>query len=431
MTNEKEQQALKTDNKLSPLDILLEGSSQLLAEAKTFWFLGDWQALINIPEDKIEPHPERANIILLVASGYQQLGEFSLAERYCRAALEWGCDKKTVARVCIAGAYNVVGRIAALQGDEKKLEGAFSAAVDVGSKKDTELVAHTRAVREMASMGLLPQAAGLVSKKLDLLSNNPSKISNVDARISVLESELELLMHELSIGQQRLQVYRIEDKEQLGTHEVGSEAYIENLRRKSVSQLGQDLWVLEKTNYKTKGFFVEFGATDGVLLSNSYLLEKEFGWHGICAEPNPKFYERLQKNRTCIVSNQCIAGQSGDQVEFIFADEYGGMAKHASEDSHSEKRHAYKQSSGVSLLKTISLHDFLVLNKAPQKIDYLSVDTEGSEYEILSKFPFDEWDVQCVTVEHNYTERRNDIFFLLKSYGYERIEAQFDDWYFR
>ena len=51
------------------------------------------------------------------------------------------------------------------------------------------------------------------------------------------------------------------------------------------SQINQDIFVLYTLNWKRNGFFVEFGATDGMDLSNTYLLEKDFGWRGILSEP--------------------------------------------------------------------------------------------------------------------------------------------------
>ena len=65
--------------------------------------------------------------------------------------------------------------------------------------------------------------------------------------------------------------------------------------KKSKSQLRQDLFVLSQLNFKTNGFFVEFGATNGVDLSNTYLMEKEFGWSGILAEPARGWHKDLDK----------------------------------------------------------------------------------------------------------------------------------------
>jgi len=80
---------------------------------------------------------------------------------------------------------------------------------------------------------------------------------------------------------------------------------------------------------------------------------------------------------------------------------------------------------------TESLDDLLNRLKAPREIDYLSVDTEGSEYEILLTFPFDRWNVRLLTVEHNFSDTRTKLRFLLESHGYKCTEAQWDDWYER
>ena len=60
------------------------------------------------------------------------------------------------------------------------------------------------------------------------------------------------------------------------------------------SQLGQDLFVLIELGNKKEGFFIEIGAGDGFYLSNTYLLEKNFGWTGILVEPNKSFYNSFQ-----------------------------------------------------------------------------------------------------------------------------------------
>ena len=77
-------------------------------------------------------------------------------------------------------------------------------------------------------------------------------------------------------------------------------------------------------------------------------------------------------------------------------------------------------------------HDLLEKYNAPKYIDYLSIDTEGSEYEILKNFDFEKYVFKIITIEHNYTSMRDKIFTLLTSKGYKRKYenlSQFDDWY--
>lgn len=166
-----------------------------------------------------------------------------------------------------------------------------------------------------------------------------------------------------------------------------------------------------------------------MLLSNTYLLEQGYDWTGLCAEPNPAFFEKLQRNRRCLTLPDCIGPRSGEEVEFVLADEYGGFARHAELDNHASRRAAYRESGGLIRLTTIALDDFLRKHGAPRRIDYLSIDTEGSEYEILSAFPFEEWDIRLLTVEHNFTPIREDIRRLLEGHGYVRTKMKWDDWY--
>jgi hypothetical protein len=67
---------------------------------------------------------------------------------------------------------------------------------------------------------------------------------------------------------------------------------------------------------------------------------------------------------------------------------------------------------------TISLIDPLSEYGAPHEIDYLSIDTEGSEYEILEAFDFEKFHIKIITCEHNYTTNRENIYSLLAKNGY-------------
>ncbi|MEI6334673.1 MAG: FkbM family methyltransferase [Methylococcaceae bacterium] len=401
----------------------------LLERSRTQWQFGDWESLAKLERNTLQHHPDRAKLALLAAAGHIQLGDSNAARQFTRLAQDWGCSKKLISQLLISGLHNSLGRAAAISNQEQRAIKHFECSVAVVMPQaDIRLLGQNRIIRETAKLGLLPQAARLMAEELSAMKRE----ANLDSsRLSIFQTELELLHHELSLAQQRQQLYGTTNKEALPGVTINQDnpLWLEALKKRSVSQLGQDIWVLQKTGFKNNGYFVEFGATDGVLLSNSWLLEKEFGWQGICAEPNPKFFEQLKINRNCHVSPACITGQSGKKIEFILADAYGGSQEYADDDQHSDKRSAYRAAGHVVSLTGISLNDFLEHHKAPREIDYLSIDTEGSEFEILENFPFDQWNIRLLTIEHNFTERRADIRILMERHNYRCTEQQWDDWY--
>jgi FkbM family methyltransferase len=211
-------------------------------------------------------------------------------------------------------------------------------------------------------------------------------------------------------------------------------AFLSACRRylsESQSQLFQDAFVLSELGEKTDGFFVEFGATDGVLLSNTHLLETRFGWRGVLAEPARIWCDRLAANRACAIDLRCVAAASGGEITFneTTSPELSTIDRFSSGDQHADKRSAGARYQ----VQTVSLNDLLKEHGAPHDIDYLSVDTEGSELEILSAFDFDAFRPRIVTVEHNHVEQtRVGLHALLTAKGYTRkLEAfsAFDDWY--
>jgi FkbM family methyltransferase len=211
--------------------------------------------------------------------------------------------------------------------------------------------------------------------------------------------------------------------------------FLENLSE-SKSQLRQDLFVLSELGFKRNGFFVEFGATNGIDLSNSYILETKFGWNGILAEPAQKWHDDLRRYRNVSIETDCVWKSSGDKLVFNEVNDETHNGELSTIDLFSNTdEHSNARKSGTKYeVETISLLDLLVKYDAPKQIDYLSIDTEGSEFEILNAFDFDAFDIKVITCEHNYTPMREKLYELLTQNGYERKYCEFslfDDWYVR
>lgn len=202
--------------------------------------------------------------------------------------------------------------------------------------------------------------------------------------------------------------------------------------KESKSQLRQDLFALSHVGFKKDGYFVEFGAASGVDLSNTYLMEKVFGWKGILAEPAICWHDNLRINRNCHIETDCVWKDSNSTLTFIEADvaELSTVSLFKDNDSHSSARKKGKSYE----VKTVSLNDLLKKYHAPKNIDYLSIDTEGSEYQILSHFDFSQYCFGVITCEHNYMPQRDKLHLLLTRNGYKRVFAElslFDDWFIK
>ena len=155
------------------------------------------------------------------------------------------------------------------------------------------------------------------------------------------------------------------------------------------AQKYQDLFVLYNVSH---GSFIEIGASDGVTDNNTYLLEN-LGWKGILFEPNKNFSKELSKNRSCMVDKRAVYVESEQTVDFSIdrTATFSGIIKF---------KEQYLTSQEVIKIKTISLNDiFKLLNL--EEVTYLSIDTEGTEFEILNAFDFGEHKICIITVEHN------------------------------
>ncbi len=204
--------------------------------------------------------------------------------------------------------------------------------------------------------------------------------------------------------------------------------YIFKNYQKSHSQLQQDLVALyyeELNPSEIDPFFVEFGATDGITLSNSYLLEKT-GWHGLLAEPDKNWHKKLFQSRSAVIDTRCVYSSSGKLVPFreSLVGELSGIVEFGNNDGWRETR----KIGAILQVETVSLLDFLKQNNAPLRIDFLSIDTEGSEFAIIENFDFCEWDIRFVAIEHNFTSSKEKIIEKMLNSGYVQVFPQISAW---
>ena len=193
-------------------------------------------------------------------------------------------------------------------------------------------------------------------------------------------------------------------------------------------QILQDLWVLYELDFKPDGFFVEFGAYDGTEHSNTKLLEQRFGWTGLLVEPNPDMSDALRRSRSATVDSRCVWDVTGDAVDLLVTGdaELSTVAEHATPDLHTEARHA--TAVRTISVPTVSLNDLLDEHSAPEMIDFMSVDTEGTELKILRAFDFSKHKPRLVAVEHNGRGEQHDLDALMFANGYERRFRSLSDW---
>jgi hypothetical protein len=174
----------------------------------------------------------------------------------------------------------------------------------------------------------------------------------------------------------------------------------------STSQDAQDL-LISHVHGGNPGFFVDLAANDAVHISNTFTLERDFGWTGVCIEVNPKYLWNLARRR-CTVVAAVVSDRSDQNISFAMNDCFGailGSGLHNYNAGRSENKFKFR---------TVTLAQVLELVHAPAVIGYMSLDVEGSEHLVLKNFPFDRYMFTMLTVERPSRVLRT----LLVSKGY-------------
>jgi hypothetical protein len=189
------------------------------------------------------------------------------------------------------------------------------------------------------------------------------------------------------------------------------------------SQFSQDKFVLFCLEEPRGGTFVEFGGADGLTHSNSALLESGYGWHGLLLEPNPFEFPLLRRNRPgCRALNAAVKCSDADEMDLVICGQLSTVRGFEPADKHS----AARSTSGIlRRVRCVDLNEAIVAaGFGSETLDYLSVDSEGSELAILRRFNF-ERGPRILTLECN--ERAADeaaIRSVMAANGYRETMSQ-------
>lgn len=112
-------------------------AAALLEQAHTQWQTGDWNSLAKLQRDNVQHYPDRAQLVLMAAAAWLQIGNDAEARPFIHLAQNWGASEKRMGQVLIAGVYNRLGRASALYNQLPRARQHFEKAAAHGTPWST------------------------------------------------------------------------------------------------------------------------------------------------------------------------------------------------------------------------------------------------------------------------------------------------------
>lgn len=194
------------------------------------------------------------------------------------------------------------------------------------------------------------------------------------------------------------------------------------------SQYKQDKILEEKIFRGFKnGFFVDVGAHDGITINNTLYFEEYNMWKGLNIEANPDVFEKLKKNRPNCININCAACNKEGETDFIKNSGYTEMIsgikdtfdiRHIKRLERENLQHGSK--SLITKVTCKKLEDIFDDNKI-RHINYLTVDVEGAEFEVIKSINFEKVFIDVIEFENNYDDVSAPIILFLENLGYKQF----------
>jgi len=192
----------------------------------------------------------------------------------------------------------------------------------------------------------------------------------------------------------------------------------ENLKLDFKAQFAQGLMAYLFFKGKKEGFFIDIGANNGYN-GNATLWAEQLGWQGICAEPQKDIFEQLRKNRRCTLVNRAISNKTQNNVEFILFPEKNyrsGIASTMTDEHIIEAKTLSSMSS--TTVDTITFNEMMIDFPNLRYIDFLKIDTEGHEQQVLQSIDFNKYSFGFITIE---TEEDSEVAKFTEQQGYKKL----------
>ncbi len=157
------------------------------------------------------------------------------------------------------------------------------------------------------------------------------------------------------------------------------------------SQNGEDALLWEFFEHQPRGFFIELGAFDGIYLSNTYFFEQQ-GWTGLCIEAHPQYYAMCQENRSqsICVYGACVEEEPQENVIF-YVDKLGLLSTLNASANWTKDVAGRYEARGMRFdgfepvrVPARTLSGLLDEHAPNQPLDFLSLDVEGAELQVLA-----------------------------------------------
>ncbi len=195
----------------------------------------------------------------------------------------------------------------------------------------------------------------------------------------------------------------------------------------SYGQFEEDRFLKEIFGERTDGYCVEIGAHDGLTGSASYPFEKR-GWQCLLVEPIPESVEEIRKHRSCVVVNCAVSDKEGTAT-FGVANGAEAMSTLDLTPSHLEW---IKRAGGTVTeitVRTTTLNKLLEEAAFPE-IQFITIDVEGHEMEVLNGFTLEMHKPRIVIIEDNSVNGNPRVARHMSGHGYVHFRRTgVNEWY--